>query len=145
MRRVCLTQKNIRKYASRYHVKRVGSKCWGQDIAVKMAKWSSEEFQKVSEVSCEYLSDSFLLCLTLFWCNVTLFLSSLCSTINHAWIAPAPFRLSHDLFHMSIASWSDPAPFRPSHTHDLSIAFWSDQFHVASSLGTRPQKLRPLN
>ena len=24
-----------------------------------MAKWSSEEFQKVSEVSCEYLSDSF--------------------------------------------------------------------------------------
>ena len=26
---------------------------------MKMAKWSSEEFQKVSELSCEYLSDSF--------------------------------------------------------------------------------------
>ena len=82
MRRVCLAQKNIRKYVSRYHVKCVGSKCWGRDIAAKMAKWWSEEFQKVSKVSCEYLSDSFLLCLTLFWCNVTLFPSSLCSMIT---------------------------------------------------------------
>ena len=39
------------------HVECVDARCWGRDIAVKMAKRWSEEFQKVSrEMSCEYLS-----------------------------------------------------------------------------------------
>ena len=36
-------------------------------------------------------------------------------------------------FHTSIASWSDPAPFRVLHTHNLSIAFWSDLYQVVSN------------
>ena len=36
----------------------VGARCWGQGTALKMAKQSSEEFQKVSEVSCESPLDS---------------------------------------------------------------------------------------
>ena len=107
----------------------------GRDIAVKMAEWSSEEFQKVSEVSCEYLSDSFSFALL---CSHAM---SLCFRLrspaqSHS-TAPAPFRLSHDLFHTSIASWSDqylvvPAPFRLSHAHNLSIASWLHQYHVAT-------------
>ena len=49
MSRVCLAQKNIRKYASRYPLKpRVACRwyCWGRRIAVSMTKRSSEEFQE---------------------------------------------------------------------------------------------------
>ena len=55
---------------------------------MKMAKWWSEDFQKVSKILCEYLSDSFLLCLTLFWCSVPLFPSSLSSTIMLGLLMP---------------------------------------------------------
>ena len=65
------------------------------------------------------LSDS-LLCLTLARSLCFRFRSLARSCLD----APAPFRLSHKLFHTSITSWSN-------------------QYHVACSLGTRPQKLRP--
>jgi len=45
---------------------------------------------------------------------------------NRTSVAPAPVQLSHNFFHTSIASWSD-------------------QYHVASSLETRPQKPCPCN
>ena len=53
----------------------------------------------------------FLLCLT-----SLCFPFSLSSYHDHAWTAPASFRLSHELFHTSIASWLDqyhvvPGPF----------------------------------
>ena len=76
--------------------------------------------------------------------------TSLSSTITLG-SAPAPFWLSHDIF-------TRPSPSgRTStilsllhfgsrmHAHNLWIASWSDQYHVASSLGTRSQKPCPRN
>ena len=64
MYRICLAQKNMQVDIRCNHMWRVGARFWGRGIVVKMAKRSSEEFQKVSEMLCEYLSDS-LLCLIL--------------------------------------------------------------------------------
>ena len=51
------------------HVWRVGARCWGWGIALKMAKRSSEEFQKVSKVLCESPLDS--PCIHLFFLNLS--------------------------------------------------------------------------
>ena len=101
---------------------------------MKMAKRSSEEFQKVSKVSFEYLSDSPLSYSLLMQCP---FVSV--SARSHVDCSCSISALAR-CFHTSIASWADQyhvasAPFRLSQAHDLSIASWSDQYHVASSLG----------
>ena len=136
------------------HVWRVGARCWGWGIALKMAKRSSEEFQKVSKVLCESPLDS--PCIHLFFLNlsdsfslpysrsVPLFpfllsstmdcscsISALAQAFSHInrllyHVAPSPFRLTHYLFHTLITSWLI-------------------QYHVASSLGMRSQKLCPRN
>ena len=91
---------------------------------MKMAKRSSEEFQEVSEVLCESPNakihaevESLSPMKTSKSCSYRFCSLADCSCF---------IRLSHDLFHTSVASWLD-------------------QYHVASSLETRPQKLRPHN
>ena len=71
---------------------------------MKMAKRLSEEFQEVSEVSCEsvYFTSS-LFCQTLSTLHYSFlmqcpFVSILDLYHDHTWTAPAPFWLSHDLF-----------------------------------------------
>ena len=90
---------------------------------MKIAKHSSEEFQEVSKVSCKSSNAKIH--------AVPMKKSQSCSYFDGqitmpGLAAPAPFWLLHDLFHTLIASWSD-------------------QLHMASSLGTRPQKLHPRN
>ena len=131
------------------HMWRVGARFWGRGIVVKTAKWSSEEFPKVSEMSCKYLSD-FLLCLILSSDAVSLLCFSLHSlTQSRLDCSCSISALTRSFSHVD-RLLVGPVPCCPCSTSALAHTrffdcSWSDQYHMASSLGMRPQKPHPHN